>query len=190
VHVRTPDMRTLSTLAGFALLIFCTTMLQAQHLKSTDPSSCDSSNTFVETSNTFSFVTTTGTGIFCFQNDSTSNWNNLLFQVDPSSEILASSVFCDSPATASGTAFSHCTIGSNSSGYLTSIFFTGGGCELPGAAPDSNSGDPCFPPDSDQQDDYTGIPIFNPANPNLGYLVVDLTPCNNGDNGGGNLHWQ
>ncbi len=168
-------MRTLRSLAGLAVLICCTTMLHAQHGRATDPNLCNESNTTTETTDTFSFSAidsgpAIGTGVFCFLNSSTDIWDNILLQVS-SNNLLASNVFCDSPATDQGTAFAPgCMVNANPDQSVASIFFFGGGCEFSGASPDSNSGNPCVPPDNDPLDDYTGIAVGN-------YLIIDLNPC-------------
>ena len=169
-------MKSIRILVGLTLLFFCTGLIQAQHIRMQDPICND--GIFLETTSSFAFTGSTGSA--CFFNASADNWDSVLVQIDPSAGILASNVFCDSPPNIFGTAFSGCDINSNSNGIVTSIFFTGGGCELPGFPPDSNSGDPCNPKDNDPFDDFTGIPRFS-------FLILDLNSCGTrGENCQGN----
>ena len=127
-------MRKIQVLLGISFLFFCTTLMHAGRIGMQDPRCSNGTPGAVEVDgSSFSFsATSNGTSTnpgspnlqyLCFFNGSDTTWNNILVTVDPSSPVIAaSSVFCDSPTNAFGTAFT-CQVNSDAQGDLTSIFF-------------------------------------------------------------------
>ncbi len=127
-------MRTFRILLGASFLFFCTTLMHAGHMGMQDPLCSNGTPGAVEVDGTsFSFsANANGTStnpnspnlqFLCFFNASGVTWNNILVTVEPGSPVVAaSSVFCDSPTNAFGTAFT-CQVNSDGNGDLTSIFF-------------------------------------------------------------------
>jgi PEP-CTERM motif len=137
-------MRTIRILLGASFLFFCTTLMHAGHMGMQDPSICSNDiapgipipgaqevdgTSFSFSANANGTSTNTGSPnlqFLCFLNGSGSTWNNILVTVEPGSPVVAaSSVFCDSPTNAFGTAFT-CQVNSDAEGDLTSIFFFAG----------------------------------------------------------------
>lgn len=187
-------MKAIKLVVCLALFCFCSSLLHAQRMSVGDPI-CPSVTVEQGTSFDLSLTATSGT-VFCFQNESGQVWTNLLVTLPTADQglFLGSQVFCDSPTdpTTGGTAFvSPCQINTDSNGFVSSLLFYGGGCELPGAPPDDGSGNPCSSPDFDPGNDYTGIGVG-------AIMYVDLTPCSNdgeitncaGNTGNGTATWQ